>query len=511
MAGLLDSLGYDTTVISGEISPIDVDEIAREFDVACLSLLSNTAPHGLILGKQLSDRGLPVVAGGYHFAHTSLTPETVAATTEALDFVPYVIRGEGYTALPQLLQAWQGRHSLEHIPGLSYRDGDRVVHNPNGPLASREFLNALPLPAWEKVRDLDRVKHLSVHGMQGCPRCCSWCAVWPRDGRSNRNLDAARVVDELEHGLATGHFWHVFMSADNFPAIRPWARAVCEEILRRGLRFTWTCQAEVPAAFQTDLVDLMKRAGCGRWCLGLESITNESLQASGKRQNVAQMEEAIRLLHERGIQVHGMFICGLPQDTPESLQETVRWAKRMKIESVQFLCLIDLPGSKDYEEQQLWAQSFRPFEPPYTLLNWMFNNGHYARLSNAQMSLYEVQRASVDAMRSFYSLGRVLALWLWPNWATMRAERALGHSWGQAWWAGVWHHWLAGFWRWRLYRLTRRWDRAPLNRLYQQLLLHPERRAELTERMLQLLPAEWRGVLEQVAAERTHSQLRKAA
>jgi radical SAM superfamily enzyme YgiQ (UPF0313 family) len=511
MAGLLDARGYDTTVISEEISPLDVDEIAREFDAVCLSLLSNTAPCGLILGKQLGDRGVPVVAGGYHFAHTTMTPDTLATTIQALDFVPYVIRGEGYTALPQLLDAWQGRHDLAHIPGLSYRVGDEIVHNPAGPLATKEFFNELPLPAWEKVRDRDRMLVVSVHGMQGCPRRCSWCAVWTRDGQRNRNTDAVRVVDELEHALASGHYRHVFMSADNFPAIHTWARDVCEEILRRGIRIPWTCQAEVQAAFRTDLVDLMKRAGCVRWCIGLESITNGSLQASDKRQNVEQMEEAIHILHDRGIHIHGMFICGLPQDTRKSLRETVRWARRMQIESLQFLCLSDLPGSKDYEEQHLWTQSFRPFDPPYDLLNWMFVNGHYARLANDQMSLHDVQRAAIEGMCQFYTLGSVARLWTWPDGDTFRAERAAGQSWWGALRAGVWHNWVAGFLHWRGYHLTRQWDRAPFNRLYHQVLQHPERRAELMGQMLDLLPVEWRGVLEQVAAEQQKLPLRKAA
>ena len=86
----------------------------------------------------------------------------------------------------------------------------------------------------------------------------------------------------------------------------------------------------------------------------------------------------------------------------------------------------------------------------------------------------------------------------------MRAARAAGHSWGKALGAGIWHNWLASYWRWREYRLTRKWDRTPFNQLYQQLLLHPERRAELTSQMVELLPREWQETLEQVALKRAH-------
>ncbi|NCO42517.1 MAG: hypothetical protein COZ06_26540 [Armatimonadetes bacterium CG_4_10_14_3_um_filter_66_18] len=501
MAAVLDSLGYDTTVISGELSPLDVDEIARDFDVACLSLISATAPHGLILGRQLAERGVPVVAGGYHFAHSDSSPKALTCTAQALQFVPYVVRGEGYQSLPLLLSALEHRQPLSGIPGISFLSAGVPVHIPPAPLLSKDFLNQLPLPAWNKVRDHDRMAIFSAHGMQGCPRKCSWCAVWPRDGRQDRNLDPTRLVDEIENALALSHLQHLFMSADNFPAFRNWAVAVCEEILRRGLKLEWTCQAEVPAALQPELVDLMKRAGCVRWAVGFESVSQEALKSSQKRQTVGNMAEAVRALHRAGIAVHGMFICGLPGDTAQTIRETVKWAKRVGIDTAQFLCLIDLPGSQDYDERKLDQASFRPFEEPYDLLNWFFVNGHYARLGNESLSLQQVQQAAIESTRSFYSLPRVLLPMVWPNWPRFRAERRQGQPWGRSLGKSFMHNWITFAQRLRGWTLTRQWERAPLNRLYRQLLREPDRAAELTRGLLDALPGEWGEVLQRVAVE----------
>jgi radical SAM superfamily enzyme YgiQ (UPF0313 family) len=501
MAAVLDSLGYETTVISGELSPLDVDEIARDFDVACLSLISATAPHGLILGRQLAERGIPVIAGGYHFAHSNSSPKALACTTQALQFVPYVIRGEGYQSLPLLLNALERRQPLSGIPGLSFLSAGVPVHIPTAPLLSKESLSRLPLPAWHKVRDRDRMLIFSAHGMQGCPRQCSWCAVWARDGRVDRNTDPARLVDEIESTLAVSHLQHLFMSADNFPAFRNWAVAVCEEILRRGLKLEWTCQAEVAAALHPELVDLMKRAGCVRWAVGFESVSQEALKSSQKRQTVGDMEQAVRALHQSGIAVHGMFICGLLGDTTQTLRETVQWAKRVGIDTAQFLCLIDLPGSQDYDERNLSEASFRPFGEPYDLLNWFFVNGHYARLGNEHLSLTEVQQAALDSTRSFYSLPRVLLPMLWPNWPRFRAERRHGQPWGKSLGKAAMHNWITFAQRLRGRTLTRQWVRAPFNRLYQRLLREPEHRAELTQALLDALPGDWGEVLQRVAAE----------
>lgn len=506
MAALLKSLGYEVEVISGDTSTIDADEIAANFDLACISVLTNTAPHGMILGRWLGERGMTVIMGGYQFAHTSTTPAAMANTEQALDFVPYVVRGEGYAALPQLLEALEHDRSLDFVPGLSYRTADgTTIHNPKAPLLSREAINALPLQDWSTVRDRDKMKLVAVHGMQGCPRECSWCAVWTRDGQRNRNTDAVRLVDELQQTLAQTNSWHVFFSADNFPVIHTWANDVCDEILARDIDITWTCQAEVGAIKRTELVDKMVAAGCQRWCLGLESVNLASLQDSQKRQTRETMEECVRDLHRRGVAVHGMFIVGLPHDTPASVQQTVDWALEMGIETCQFLCLADLPGSQDFERPGSADQVFRPFSGAYEALNAIFVNGHYARVASEQMDHATVQRTANAAMLRFYSVGRALSMFFSINWPRVRAERARGRTWLKS---------LTDGWHTRAYNAiirlrgvmdARRWLKNKANAAYMELLSTDPasaRAEELRGVILGTLPPEWLATLEQVQAER---------
>lgn len=506
MAGLLDSLGYDTVVYCGEGTPIDVHEIACNFDLACISVLSCTATHGLILGRQLSELGMPVVVGGFHFAHALMTPETLAPTTEALDYVPYVVRGEGYKTLVELLEALEGKRSFEGIKGLSFRVGDEKIHNPSAQLMTREELNQLPLPKWEKVVGVRRGHVISIHGMYGCPRKCTWCAVWPRDGRGNRNIDPSKVVDAIEHALKVqgrgkDRITWIFFSCDNFPVIRSWAEGVCNEILKRKLPIKWTCQAEVAAAKRTSLVKLMKQSGCEWWCIGFESISEESLHASEKQQSFKDMEEAIKTLHAHGIKIHGMFICGLPGDTKESIFRTVKWAKRIGIETIQITCLVDLPGSQDYEVTRQWEKVFKPFTPPYELLNWLFMNGHYARIASDKMSLYEIQRCAIDAMKRFYSIGHIIRA-LFPNLNTLKYE--LRHGGGLI--RGLKAACIDSIYllalRMRGMKLLRQWENSKLNQIYQMMLRFPERIPQLVQEALKLIPKDWIEVMERVAKER---------
>ncbi|MBI2267072.1 MAG: B12-binding domain-containing radical SAM protein [Armatimonadetes bacterium] len=503
MAGLLGRLGHEVEVISGELSEISPFEIARNFDVACLSMLSNTTPHSLILGKQLTNYGMKhVVGGGYQFSHNAVTSETLAPTDEALDFIPYVVRGEGYQSLPALLEAWEGKRALTSVGGLSYWSGNEKIHNFVPPLMSKDEINHLPLPLWEKVRDHRKMRVLSVHGMQGCPRNCSWCAVWTRDGRRNRNTDAALVVDEMEKGLSLGHFHHVFMSADNFTVIERWAREVCEEIIRRGIRIGWTCQAEVRSALNRDLIALMARAGCERWCIGLESTSPEALKNSNKSQNLLDTSQAIRNLQNAGIKIHGMFIVGLPGDNKETLDATLRWAKRMNLDSVQFLCLSDLPGSKDYENLRLWEKAFQPFKGTYKVLNWLFVNGHYARLGNEALTLADVQQACISLMKRFYSASSLAQSLFLPRWTDFRHSLDSGFGLMRSAAMAFKQSWLTAYLRFQGFVLTRQWDKMPLNQMYRKLLTYPHLAERIAQDLLSHIPKEWLAVLDQVETER---------
>lgn len=504
MAGLLRSLGHEIEVISGETSVIDPDEIARDFDFACLSVLSNTTPHGLVLGRWLTERGMPVVMGGYQFAHQQVTPETLAPTEQALDFVPYVIRGEGYQALPQLLAALDDQLPLDKVAGLSYRAGDgRIVHNAFGPPISPEAFSDLPPADWSVIRDVNKMHVASVHGLVGCPRTCSWCAVWPRDGNGKQKSGAREMVAELMKTLELRRFRHVFFSADNFPVIHTWAKEVCDELIARGMSIPWTCQGEVPAVQREELVDLMAAAGCRRWCIGMESVNDAALQDSNKRQNRQMMEEAVRTLHDKGFHIHGMFIVGLPHDTPDTIRTTIRWAKAMKLESVQFLCLADLPGSPDYEKYKLWEHSFRPFDGALEPLNWMFVNGHYARLGNETMSYADVQDTMLEAMTTFYTWPRMLSSFVKLHPPTWRAEGRKGTPLVRRIKESHLNSIVVGLLRSRGVIEMRRWAKAPMNRAYRDLLRTQGAAFEdAKQRLLRHLPQEWLETLERVHQQR---------
>lgn len=498
MAAHLARSGYHTTVMSGEVMPLDVDEIAQRFPTACISVLSNTAPHGLVLAKQLADRGVRVIMGGYHFAHNITTPDTLAQTVQALRYSPLVVRGEGFKSLPILLDCLARNESdLSHVGGLSWTVPDgTIVHNPMGEGLRRDEYADLPPANWLAVEHHERMLCLGVHGMFGCPRDCSFCAIWKRDGNGVNKISPEAVVDEIVEALRLGTFKHLFFTSDNFPITHKWAREVCEEMIRRDVRVDWSCQGEARIIVQhPDLVRLMAMAGCVRICMGIESIQQNTLSSISKGgQNQQMIEEAIRICHRYGIAVHGMFIVGLPGDTHTTAENTRRWAIRNRIETAQFLCISDFPGSPDYEDNELWKNSFRPFPYPLDTLSWLFDNGHYARMGNETMGLADVQNAMLDAMRRFYPLRRVLTRPLVPNLSGYMAARRRGKNMVESVYHSVRHQVIASALGWRGHHSIAAWTQHPLNNAYRSLIAATPGSADANvalNNLLDQLPAGW--------------------
>lgn len=518
LAPLLQAAGFEVRGWSGDSCDINVDEIAAWADFICLSVMSNGATYGMMLAHQFHEAGLPVVMGGYHFAQNNLDRYTLQPTEEVLRFdADFVVRGEGYTTLPPLLNLiHQSRltdqpisaEALSQINGLSWRlPNGQFRHNRAHPL--NVALTDLPIADWSCLQGSDRIFTVDPRSGIGCPRGCGFCAVIARDGNGKNRNSPARVVDEIEAARqAVPTIRHIFFPDDNLVFHVEWLKQLCAELINRRVNLPWSCQAEIPTLVKhPELPDIMAEAGCVRACLGFETINNQTLRDTDKRQTKEDMELVAQRLHRAGIAIHGMFIIGLEGDTEQDIESTLAWALAQGIETVQFLCLCDLPGSVDYESLELWQSSYRPFSGVYEALNWVFLNGHYARRHSEQLNLQQVQELSINTMQRFYRPDRLLKRLLWPRLDVWRARRRHGKGWWQATREMVGHQAVAFFLGWRGYTNIRSWLRNDLSQGYRESLqAHTVTGRELAiEKMLASLPQEWLTICELVAmAERTH-------
>jgi anaerobic magnesium-protoporphyrin IX monomethyl ester cyclase len=248
--------------------------------------------------------------------------------------------------------------SLRDVKGIAFYDQGKIELTAPRPLI--DDLDALPFPAWHQ---LDLMKYfdggklypyIDIISGRGCPNRCIFC-LWPQvmHGTRYRLRSPKNVVDEIESDirlcprvLKGGEF---FFEDDTFTVDRGRAMQICEEIIRRGLRISFSVNARVDTA-DSGLFAMMKRAGCRELLVGFESGSQAMLDGMNKKISVERSHEFMRLARQAGLQVHGCFVIGLPGETEKSAAETVEFAMKLGLTTLQFSGATPFPGTAFYDQ-----------------------------------------------------------------------------------------------------------------------------------------------------------------
>lgn len=393
-------LGIRPVIYFQELGNPDLKDIT-EADLVGISTITTTAPEAFALLEHIKQHSnTPVVMGG---AHVTFLPEEALA--RGADFV---IRGEGEYAFVELVKRIRdGSDCFSDIPGLSYRRGDQFNHNP--PSSRVEHLDDLPWPDLTLIENFHKIRILPVMTSRGCPYNCKFCSVTKMFGRRYRFRDTSDVLDELELLHASAPKASVFFYDDNFTAQPRRTKELLRGMIERGIKAKWTAQARVDVIKDREMLELMRESGCLFLYLGLESINPLTLESYRKQQTVQDISEAVTILHEYGIKVHGMFVLGSDDDDLTTIRETVKFARGLKIDTVQFLILTPLPGTETYAE--MWNQGRILVE------DWSKYSGHHVVFNPMKMTPYQLQKeGSLRSMRRFYSLWQCWKLGLRFRW-----------------------------------------------------------------------------------------------
>jgi len=261
----------------------------------------------------------PIIVGGFGF---SLLPER---TLEYLQ-LDFGIIGEGEDALPILLDRLVTGEDFSHIPGLVYRARDGFRRNPPFSLN----LARLDLCARKWV---DNVRYFQEGGMgnietkRGCDRACIYCADPIVKGRKIRVRPPKAVADELEVLLERGiDYLHLCDSEFNLPEEH--AKAVCQEIIKRGLgeKLHWYAYLS-PQPFSKDLALLMKEAGCQGIDFGVDSGNEHMLKMLGRDFAPQDLRQTANICHACDIVFMYDLLLGGPGETKETIRETIQLMK----------------------------------------------------------------------------------------------------------------------------------------------------------------------------------------
>jgi radical SAM superfamily enzyme YgiQ (UPF0313 family) len=239
-------------------------------------------------------------------------------------------------------------------------------------------------------------------------------------GQGYRFRSVDNVIEELrQHSLSRALSQSkVFFYDDNFAANRAHTKRLLDKMLSTGNTPNWTAQVRTDVVRDKELLKLMRKSNCYYVYVGLESVNQATLEEFNKRQSVEEIVESIRILHEHGIMVHGMFIIGADNDTSRTIQDTVNFALKNKIDTVQMVALTPLPGTP----------VFKKMEEDDRLLtrDWSLYDGLHVVYQPKNMTPYDMQKGMVLATKRFYSLYQSVKILINPGFAAFLFNLLIG-------------------------------------------------------------------------------------
>ena len=372
---------------AGRLNPRDMERIAAS-DYLLVSAITRTISQSKELGilyKSLNPRGIIIIGG----VHATYCPE------ECLEWADYVVRKEGDKTLPRLLRALAHHGTPDGVDGISYKQGARIVHaKPAVPL-SQDELSDLPLPHYDDYF-MRHVRVWPVTTSRGCPMQCDFCSVSSLYGSSYRRRSNESIIKDLEY-IRSQPPKYIFFTDDNFAGKPEETKQLLRLMIERGLHGEVSvCQLCVSAAFDEELLCLLREAGVTIACVGIESLSDETLQFLNKKGDAQKNKTAARLFRKAGIWVHGMMMIGGDGDTEKSLMETARWA-RGNLDSVQYCTTVPVAGTKFGEDMKRAGRVLT--DEPYLY------DGHHVVLQPRHFTSYRLQKIIFDMYRQFYSFG----------------------------------------------------------------------------------------------------------
>ncbi len=422
LAAVSEARGDRVRVYDGDVEDNSLDNVLREFEPDLVGITANTTQikgAWRDAGVVKAWRDVPVVLGGPH-------PAVLPEESLQLSTVDIVARGEGevtWQELSEMLAAhwvagtpfrsdssglWQnGSAALERVEGISYRrPSGEVAHNVDRP--PLRDLSELPFPAYHALKmdrytnlqpTLDQVNGLSMPIMtsRGCPYRCSYCAqIMDRRWRMRSAEDVVREWQWLVEEQGAGE---IGVLDDSFNINRQRVLDICDLLIEKRLTHVpWIMINGIRANLaDAEVLGRMKQAGCIRTAFGVESGNQRILDSVIKKQlTLDQVRLAFQAARSVGMETIGFFIIGMPGETEETIEETIRFAIELDPLVANFSIATPFPGTEMYRTVK---ESGRLLVEDYD--DYVFFEGK-ARFEMDGLSPELVERKWKEAYRRFY-------------------------------------------------------------------------------------------------------------
>ena len=261
-------------------------------------------------------------------------------------FVDYVIYGEAEMTFKEILEGIPN----EEILGICYSD-EKFQPIKNEPRPYIENLDSLPFPARHLIdnsiyRRPDNNKVQAVIKVsRGCPYHCFFCLATPVSGANVRKRSAENIIDEIKECVEKYNITNFIFWADIFNIDRNWTIDLCKKIINSGLKITWSANTRANT-MDDEMAYWMYKSGCRLCSLGVESGSQEILDHIGKKITLDEIRKTVKILKKNKIKIYNYFVIGLPWETEQTVEETIKFAIELDSNFISFYTANPLPGTK---------------------------------------------------------------------------------------------------------------------------------------------------------------------
>jgi len=326
----------------------DVLAMARDFDLAVLHTSAPSFASDIKTIEAMKSVN-PTLKAGLIGAKVAVDPSGSLSASKAIDFVA----GNEFDFT--IKEVAEGR-DWSRIAGLSWRNtADTIVHNDARPML--ENMDALPFvtPVYKRDLAIEKyfigyLKHpyVSLYTGRGCKSRCTFC-LWPQTvgGHRYRTRSVGHVVEEIAWAQkAFPQVKEFFFDDDTFTDDLPRAEAIARELGKLGV--TWSCNAKANVPRAT--LKVMRDNGLRLLLVGYESGNQQILFNIKKGMRIEFARRFTKDCHDLGITIHGTFILGLPGETRETIEETIRFATEINPHTIQVSLAAPYPGTYLYRQ-----------------------------------------------------------------------------------------------------------------------------------------------------------------
>ena len=325
----------------------DVLKLAAGYDLIAMSTSTPTVSSDVKLAEALKSRYANVTIGLVG-PHTMVHPEQTMRLSPVVDFVT---TGE----FDHVLEEIAAGVPFSGVDGILFRSRGKLERTPDRPLMTD--LDDLPFVTGIYARDLTlknyyigylQHPYVSLYTGRGCRNRCTYC-LWPQtiSGHAYRVRSAGNVYEEVARARQLfPEVKEFFFDDDTFTDDPVRAEAIARKLKPLGI--TWSCNARATVSKKT--LKVLKDGGLRLLVVGFESGNQKILNNIRKGITLDGARAFMKAAREAGVLVHGTFILGLPGETAETIEETMRYAVELDPYSLQVSLLAPYPGTEVYEQ-----------------------------------------------------------------------------------------------------------------------------------------------------------------